>query len=68
MDRSQREAPDDPEADIIDDDEENTGNYAPADEGYSDGLYVPTDNKNDQNQQYIMGRNSRPSGLLQMGT
>lgn len=38
MKANNQEEPEDPEADILEDDE-NTGNYPAADEGYSDGFY-----------------------------
>ena len=38
MQESHQEEPEDPEADILDDDD-NTGNCQAADEGYSDGFY-----------------------------
>lgn len=63
MQESHQEEPEDPEADIVDD-EDNTGNCQAADEGYSDGFYQ----QDQQDPQYIMGRNSRPSAQLQMAS
>lgn len=60
MQESFQEEPEDPEADVVDD-EENTGNCQAADEGYSDGY-------GDQDGRYIQGRNSRPSAQLQMAS
>ena len=63
MNESHQEEPEDPEADIIDD-EENTGDRQAADEGYSNGFY----DQDEQDPQYVMGRNSRPSAHLQMSS
>lgn len=63
MQESFQDEPEDPDADVVDDDEDNTGNCQAADEGYSDGYY-----QHEQNDLNIMGRNSRPSAHLQMAS
>ena len=62
MQESFQEEPEDPEADVVDDDEDNTGNCQAADEGYSDGYYQQ------EQHEVIVGRNSRPSAHLQMAS
>ena len=63
MQERDQEEPEDPEADYVDDDEDDTGNCPAADEGYSDGYYLQYDQRESQG---ISGRNSRPSAQLQM--
>lgn len=68
MNDTNQEEPEDPEADV--DDEDNTGNCQAADEGYSEEYYLsaPGDQQQQQADHYIMGRNSRPSAHLQMAS
>ena len=64
MQESFQEEPEDPDADVVDDDD--TGNCQAADEGYSEEGYYQDPAQDDQ---YIhMGRNSRPSAHLQMAS
>ena len=56
MQESHQDEPEDPEADVIDDDDE-TGDRQAADEGYSNS-FIEND---DQDPRYVLGRNSRPS-------
>ena len=58
MQDSFQEEPEDPDQSPNVEDDENTGNGAAADEGYSDG-YI------EQDDFQVMGRNSRPSAQLQ---
>lgn len=69
MNDTQQEEPEDPEADVVDDEDDNTGNCQAADEGYSEEYYLqaPGDHQHQVNYN-IMGRNSRPSAQLQMAS
>ena len=40
MNDTQQEEPEDPEADVVDDEDDNTGNCQAADEGYSEEYYL----------------------------
>jgi hypothetical protein len=61
MQESVQDEPEDPEADVVDD-EEDTGNCQAADEGYSDEYYQQQYPEDGQ----VLGRNSRPSAQLQL--